>query len=669
MSNGTITRMNFPDLNTSSLLFEFAWEVCNQIGGIYTVMKTKAPSMVERWDKNYIMVGPYNQHTSALEFEKSDVPEWLSPALQRLASKGIHCHFGHWLIDGHPQALLLDYQACYNWLGETKYFLWNDNGISIEGQDGEVDAVLAFGSAITELLQAVTETVHGRKIVGHFHEWMAGTAIPRIRHLKIPVSTVFTTHATQLGRYIASNDPNFYSNLPWINPDEAARYYTIWSKYAIERAAAHASHIFTTVSEVTAREAEYLLGRKPDFVLPNGLNTHQFTALHEFQNLHLKYKERIHEFVMGHFFPSYSFDLDRTLYFFTSGRYEYLNKGMDVFIESLSQLNERLKGMAKPPTVVAFIITRAPTKSLNVTSLQNHLRFEDLKATCRDLEQNLSQRLLDATARGRMPTFEELFPNDVQVRLKRAMLARKASQWPPIVTHDMWNDAEDPVLRHLRHRNLVNAPGDPVKVVFHPDFVSLSSLFSLDYEQFVRGCHMGIFPSYYEPWGYTPLECLALGLPTVTTDLSGFGAYVERHVPDALQNGTLVLNRSRQSNQESIDQLTSYLMKFCELNRRERIALRNRSERLTERFTWDVMASHYHMAHAEALKCVGPSGAPPKQKVSPQSEPVNEDSVSDLGKTISLPTKDENRAVQSIAISKTERPLTAIQARAAKRAK
>ena len=660
--------MNFPDLNKSNLLFEFAWEVCNQIGGIYTVMKTKAPSMVERWGDNYIMVGPYNQHTSSLEFEKSDAPDWLKPAIQRLSAKGIGCYFGHWLIDGHPQALLLDYQACYNWLGETKYLLWNDNGISIEGEDGEVDAVIAFGSAITELLQAVADTVDGRKIVGHFHEWMAGTAIPRLRHLNVPVSTVFTTHATQLGRYIASNDPNFYSNLPWINPDEAARYYTIWSKYAIERAAAHASHVFTTVSEVTAREAEYLLGRKPDFVLPNGLNTHQFTALHEFQNLHLKYKERIHEFVMGHFFPSYSFDLDRTMYFFTSGRYEYLNKGMDVFIESLYHLNERLKTMPKPPTVVAFIITRAPTKSLNVTSLQNHLRFEDLKATCRDLEQNLSQRLLDATARGRMPTFEELLPNDVQVRLKRAMLARKTSQWPPIVTHDMWNDAEDQVLKHLRHRNLVNAPGDPVKVVFHPDFVTLSSLFSLDYEQFVRGCHMGIFPSYYEPWGYTPLECLALGLPTVTTDLSGFGAYVERHVPDAIQNGTLVLNRSRQSNQETIEQLTSYLYKFCELNRRERIALRNRAERLTERFTWDVMAAHYHQSHAEALTRIELPLTPAKPVSVRQAEPVNVDKVAAEFLPATPPPTDQNRPVKPSG-GTAARPLTAIHARAAKKAR
>jgi hypothetical protein len=248
-----------------------------------------------------------------------------------------------------------------------------------------------------------------------------------------------------------------------------------------------------------------------------------------------------------------------------------------------------------------------------------------------------------------MPTFEELFPHDVQVRLKRAMLARKTTQWPPIVTHDMWNDAEDPVLRHLRHRNLVNAPGDPVKVVFHPDFVTLSSLFSLDYEQFVRGCHMGIFPSYYEPWGYTPLECLALGLPTVTTDLSGFGAY------DALQNGTLVLNRSRQSNQETIDQLASYLHKFCELNRRERIALRNRAERLTERFTWDVMASHYHQAHAAALQCVTPPAAPSKLPPAPPAEPVNVDTVTEPLSPSTSSLGDKNRPTKG-----GERPLTAI---------
>lgn len=604
--------MNAPSSEKTPMLFECAWEVCSQIGGIYTVIKTKAPNMMERWGNDYLLVGPYHQHTSAIEFEEAQPPEYLAPVFSDLEASGIRLHFGHWLINGRPPVILVEYECRYPQLGSDKYFLWKDNGINLDGADGEVDAVVAFGFCVTELFKSLAQRL-GRPIVAHFHEWMAGVALPRVRHLNLTISTIFTTHATQLGRYIASNDPHFYSNLPSFNADEMARKYMIWPKYAIERAASHSAHVFTTVSEVTAREAEHLLGRKPEFILPNGLNAHHFTALHEFQNLHVQYKERIHEFVMGHFFPSYSFDLDRTLYLFTSGRYEYLNKGMDVFIESLYRLNQRLKGLPKPPTVVAFIVTRAPFKNLNVTSLQNHLRFDDLKTTCRDVARTLGQRLLDVAARGKLPTYEDMFPDDVQLKLKRAILARRTTQWPPVVTHDLWDDPSDQVLNHLRHRNLLNSPEDPVKVVFHPDFISMTSLLGLDYDQFVRGCHMGVFPSYYEPWGYTPLECLALGLPTVTTDLSGFGAYVAKHVPDALQNGVLVLPRSKISVDACIEHLTSFLSKFCELNRRERIALRNRAERITERFTWDVMAAHYHRAHREALAVLTPTASGPSR--------------------------------------------------------
>lgn len=601
-----ILNSNFNPSN--SILFEVAWEVCSQIGGIYTVIKTKAATMVERWRESYTLIGPYHQQTSALEFEECPPPKEIAQILSDMQSKGLPCFFGRWLIEGKPGVILIDYKARYPRLGEDKYFLWKDNGISLDGADGEVDAVTAFGFSVYELLSSAAKILNGREIVAHFHEWMAGVALPRIRQHQIPIATVFTTHATQIGRYVAANDPNFYSNLKSFDADSLARQYMIWPKYAIERAATHSAHVFTTVSEVTAKESEHLLGRRPDFVLPNGLNPHHFTALHEFQNLHAQYKERIHEFVMGHFFPSYSFDLDRTIYLFTSGRYEYRNKGMDLFIESLYRLNQRLKATPKPPTVVAFIITRAPTRNLNVASLQNHLKFEELRTTCRDIERTLGQRMLALSARGKLPTYEELISDDVQLKLKRSILARKSNSWPPVVTHDLWDDAGDQVLNHLRHRNLLNAPEDPVKVVFHPDFVTPNSLFSLDYEQFVRGCHLGVFPSYYEPWGYTPLECLALGLPTVTTDLSGFGAYVARHVPDALPNGVLVLNRSNSSTDACIEGLTSFLMRFCELSRRERIALRNRAERLTERFTWDVMAAHYHRAHAEARTAVQQEG-------------------------------------------------------------
>jgi glycogen(starch) synthase len=606
--------MNSSPPEQSPILVEVAWEVCSQIGGIYTVIKTKAPSMAERWGENYLLVGPYHQHTSTLEFEEETPPERVRVILDRLTAAGIPSVFGRWLTNGSPSVILLDYKARYPQLGAEKYFLWKDNGISLDGADGEVDAVVAFGSCVTELLKIASESLPNQ-IVAHFHEWMGGVALPRIRFLNLPIATVFTTHATQLGRYVAANDSNFYSNLSSFNADELARTYMIWPKYAIERAATHSAHIFTTVSEVTAREAAHLLGRKAEFVLPNGLNPHHFTALHEFQNLHMQYKERIHEFVMGHFFPSYSFDLDRTLYIFTSGRYEYRNKGMDIFIESLFRLNQRLKGLPKPPTVVAFIITRSPTKSMNITSLQHHLRFEELKATCRDVARTLGQRILESAARGKLPTYEEVFPNDIQLRLKRSILARRTSQWPPVVTHDLWDDSNDPVMNHLRHRNLLNGPDDPVKIVFHPDFISMTSLLGLDYDQFVRGCHMGVFPSYYEPWGYTPLECLALGLPTVTTDLSGFGAYVAKHVPDALQNGVLVLPRSSTGVEVCIENLTSFLAKFCELNRRERISLRNRAERITERFTWDVMAAHYHRAHREALALLNPHPVSSKTKL------------------------------------------------------
>jgi len=349
-----------------------------------------------------------------------------------------------------------------------------------------------------------------------------------------------------------------------------------------------------------------LLGREPDVILPNGLNIQRFAALHEFQNLHREYKERLHEFVMGHFFPSYTFDLDRTIYLFTSGRYEYRNKGMDQFIEAMHRLNQRLRGLPDRPTVVAFIITKAATRNINVRVLQNQSMFDDLKNTCNELQEAMGRRLFLAAAHGRVPTYSELITDDAQVKLKRAMHAWRTSRQPLIVTHDLSDDAGDPILKHLRHRGLFNAADDPVKIVFHPEFVSATSpLINLDYEQFVRGCHLGIFPSYYEPWGYTPMECVALGLPAVTTDLSGFGAYVQRHIPNHADQGILVVNRGGQGFEQSTDDIVNYVYNFAQLNRRQRIELRNRVERLSEMFDWSALSRHYDDAHNLALERIG----------------------------------------------------------------
>jgi len=597
--------------STLPLLFEVAWEVCWQLGGIYTVLKSKATCMQQRWGDRYFLIGPYNPTTAAVEFEEQATEGVIRLALDKLRQQGINCHYGRWLIPGRPRVILLDHRGRYGKLADDKYLLWKDHGISTPGNDGEANDVIAFGFSVAEFFRALTQVAPQRNVLAHFHEWMGGVAVPRIAHERIPVATVFTTHATLLGRYLASDSPNFYDHLPYINADEQATKYNIYARFAIERAASHSATVFTTVSEVTAREAKYLLGREPDLILPNGLNIQRFAALHEFQNLHREYKERIHEFVMGHFFPAYTFDLDKTIYVFTSGRYEYRNKGMDLFIEAMHRLNWRLRDMpaVDRPTVVAFIITRAPNRHVNVGVLQNRSMFEDLKGWCGQLEHRMGQRLFATAAHGRTPSIQDLLDEDSMVRLKQSIHAWRNGRQPAIVTHDLVDDANDPVLKHLRHRQMFNGEGDAVKMIFHPEFVSATSpLFNLDYEQFVRGCHMGIFPSYYEPWGYTPMESIAMGVPAVTTDLSGFGAYVERHVADNEQQGVYVLNRRTKHFEQTTEDLVNQLLHFVTLNRRQRIELRNRTERLSELFDWGVLVSHYHKAHDLALERVGKKG-------------------------------------------------------------
>ncbi len=561
------------------MLFEVAWEVCWQLGGIYTVLRSKAAAMIKRWEERYCLIGPYNPATAAVEFEEAPSEGMIRQALDKLRAMGIPCHYGRWLIAGRPRVILLDYRARFGSLDADKY---------------------------TEFFRAFTQVCTNRPVLAHFHEWMGGVAVPRIAHERLPVTTVFTTHATLLGRYLASDNPYFYDHLAFFNADAEADKYQILPRHQIEKTAAHASTVFTTVSEVTSLEAEKLLGRTPDAILPNGLNIQRFAALHEFQNLHARYKERIHEFVMGHFFPSYQFDLDKTVYLFTSGRYEYRNKGLDMFIEAMARLNWRLKQIPNAPTVIAFIITRAQVRHINVGVLQSQMQLEDLRSYCETLQEQMGRSLFNAAAAGRMITMKELLTEDAVVRLKRAIHASRRYAQPNIVTHDLADDANDPVLKHLRHRQLFNAADDPVKMVFHPEFVTATSpLIGLDYEQFVRGCHLGIFPSYYEPWGYTPMESVALGVPAVTTDLSGFGAYCERYVPKHREQGITVLKRRDRSFDSSTDELVDQLVAYVQLSRRDRIELRNRTERHAEIFDWNQLGKHYHEAHDLALERTG----------------------------------------------------------------
>ena len=301
----------------------------------------------------------------------------------------------------------------------------------------------------------------------------------------------------------------------------------------LERSAASFSHVFTTVSKITSVEAKHLVKREPDCITPNGLYVKQYTAIHEFQNLHAQSKEKIHEFVRGHFYGHDDFDFDKTLYMFLAGRYEYSNKGADMFIETLARLNHRLRQERSDVTVVAFIIMPGKVNGYNVDSLRGQSAAKQLRAAVNEVQENIGSKLFDSCLAGRIPDPNELMDNADVVKLKRSINLSNYAALPPICTHNVINDADDQVLVKLRDCQLFNSHSDRVKVIFHPEFLSAASpLLSMEYDEFVRGCHLGVFPSYYEPWGYTPAECTVMGVPSVTSNLSGFGSYVEGEEED-----------------------------------------------------------------------------------------------------------------------------------------
>lgn len=590
---------------SNAILFEIAWEVCQQLGGIYTVIRSKTPRMMENWGSRYCLIGPYNAAAAAVEFEPGQPSGLLARALEAFAKMGYDARFGNWLITGRPQVVLLNTRSAAHKTNEIKYYLWEHHHIATPPDDDELNQVVLFGHLVQELFRALLNVgANLPPVIAHFHEWMAGAAIPEMRRAKIPIRLVFTTHATLLGRYIAMGDPWFYDHLPFVDWEKDARNFKIEPRVRLERAAAHGAHVFTTVSDVTALECRHLIQREVDQVLPNGINVERFIARHESENLHMIYKEKINRFVIGHFFPSYNFDLDRAVYFFTSGRYECRNKGFDLTIEALARLNARLKKDRHGVTVILFIITRRPFHSIIAEVFNNKAMTEELYNTCMMVKDQVGARLFAASAAGQMPDLRSLVDETCTMRLRRIMQAWRTKRLPLIVTHDLHDQTGDEVLNQLRKYNLVNNESDPVKIIYHPDFITTANpLFGIEYDQFVRGCHLGLFPSYYEPWGYTPLECLARNIPAVASDLSGFGSYIQSRTPDCRQKGLYVIKRKNVSYDAAADEMTDYLLSFCRLDRRERIALRFHSQELAEQCDWKQLIGCYQRVHAKALAC------------------------------------------------------------------
>lgn len=592
-----------------ALIVEAAWEVCNQVGGIYTVIRSKAPSMVDHAPGNYCLVGPYLNKNIQAELEPlDDAQDVFGQAAAALRKKGYDVQYATWLITGKPRVVLLNPNAIQDkTLNVVKYLLWKNHSISTPTHHALVDQVVAF-SYLTKLFIDELAVLAGKEqpIIGHFHEWMAGLPILDIKKEKMPVKTVFTTHATQLGRHLAINSPLFYAHLPFFNWQDEAKKFGVVGEASIEFACAQKADVLTTVSEVTARECRHLLKRKPEVILPNGLNIERFEALHEFQNLHLRYKEEIHEFVMSHFFHSYSFDLNKTVYLFTSGRYEYKNKGFDLTLEALKMLNQRLKKEKSDLTIVMFFVTKREFTSIKPEVLQAKAMMQEISQTCEAIQNQIGKKLFyESTIRtdNQLPDLNEFVDEYWKLRYRRTIQSWKTKSNPTVVTHTLVNEPQDEIVAFLNAARLLNSPKDPVKIVYHPDFITTSNpLFGMEYHQFVRGCHLGVFPSYYEPWGYTPLECMASGVPSITSDLSGFGDYLLRHLPEHDAYGLHVIERGKRTFGWSVNQLMEVMYKFVNQSRRERIMQRNNVENNSAIFDWSNLIKHYREAYQLVLK-------------------------------------------------------------------
>lgn len=619
-------------------LLEVSWEVCNQLGGIYQVIRSKAPTMVKRWRERYLLVGPYVPARAALEFEERRASGWVGRMLDALKAEGLIVRHGRWLVPGRPRVLLVEHESLRPQLDEIKYRLWEQHGIESPAGDGLIDGSILFGDGVRRLMVAAARAWMGseavehaagdegehdaeaeagpasrsapRRMIAHYHEWLGGVALPLLnrQHPTLPVASVFTTHATQLGRTVAWGDEWFYDHLPFLDHAHEAAKFNIRCQHGIERACAHACDVFTTVSPITGEECAHLLGRQPDMVLANGLNVDHYNVGHDFQTFHAQFKDKINRFVMGHFFPSYAFDLDKTLYFFTSGRFEPRNKGFDLCLEALARLNAELKGLRAQGierNVVFFIVTQRKTRSLHPRALNQRGVLNELDSVCQNITQELGDNLFRTAAAHRKIVLEDMISEYWNLRFRRTQHAFKTDQLPLVVTHLLDDDMNDEVLNKIRQLWLFNQADDPVKIVYHPEFITPTNpLWGLEYEQFVRGCHMGIFPSAYEPWGYTPLECLAMGVPAVTSDLSGFGRYVQETLAGLAGregSGLYVLNRRGRTFHEAAHDLARHMLAFCTLERRDRIQLRNHVEARSWEFDWAKLGQAYDWAHDLAM--------------------------------------------------------------------
>lgn len=582
-------------------LFECSWEVCNKVGGIYTVVKSKAAITNQRY-KNYFLVGPYFEEKAKVEFQKKPAPKELSKAFSELKKANLTCYYGTWNIEGEPNVILIDFSGFVGNKNYIKETLWNDYNIDSLESGWDFDEPVIWSVAVGKLIEKLSVSYNNKKIVSHFHEWMAGAALLYLKKHGSKVATVFTTHATMLGRSIAGTGRPLYEILEKINPEEEAYKLKVQAKFLTERACAQNADIFTTVSEITAIEAEKILGRKPEVLVLNGLDIAKFPSVEEASIRHVTNRDKIREFITFYFFPYYTFEIKHTIIFFILGRYEFRNKGIDIFIKALANLNEKLKKENSKRTIVAFFWIPQETHGIKTEQLENKNYYRHIENFVKyNSEEILSNIVYDLVCNQTISQ-ERILSKDFLNALKKDLMRFRRSGNPPICTHNLKDEGNDAIVRSLIESGLDNKEDDPVKAILYPVYLDGSDgLINLPYYDSMSGCHLGIFPSYYEPWGYTPLEAAALAVPSVTSDLAGFGRFIAKKVKDNMDDGIFNLKRFNVPEQDTVTRFTELLYDFSKRDKHQRSDNKVNAIELSKLADWKFFIRNYINAHNKAV--------------------------------------------------------------------
>ncbi len=543
-------------LNIPDFILESSWEVCNKVGGIYTVLSTRAKALQSLMQDRIIFIGPDCWREKSNPYFKED--NTLYPEFHTIVTgHGLDLKIGRWLIPGNPVAFLVDYQSLFQKKDEIYGWMWENFQVDSLHAYGDYDEASMFSYSAALVVELFYKKFLGKnqKVIYHGNEWMTGLGLLYIKKTLPQVGTVFTTHATSIGRSIAGNNKPLYDYLFAYNGDQMAWELNMQSKHSVEKQTAHYVDCFTTVSEITANECLELLDKKVDFVLPNGFDDSIVPRGSVFDRKRRVARDTLLKVANALLGTDLGND---TLIVSTSGRYEFRNKGVDVFIEAMNRL---LRDHNLKKTVLAFI---------------------EVPGWVGEARQDLIQRLQSG----------ESFDTPLDV---------------PEITHWLYNMSHDNVLGMLKYLDMHNRLQDRVKLIFLPCYLTGDDgIFNLTYYDLVLGNDLCIYPSYYEPWGYTPLEAIAFKVPCITTDLAGFGLWAnsEKGGVSKITDGVEVIHRTDYNYSEVADNIKDVVTYFSGLSDVEVLGCRDNAERLSKKALWKHFIRYYLEAYQFALNKV-----------------------------------------------------------------